>query len=66
MKAGRSAPKIRVLIATRGAGDIPVIAGGIIPDADVVRLKKAGTSEIFLPGALTRDIIRWIENRMEF
>jgi len=58
-------PKILKQLKTRGAGDIPVIAGGIIPDADVVRLKKAGTSEIFLPGASTRDIIRWIEARME-
>jgi methylmalonyl-CoA mutase, C-terminal domain len=58
-------PKILKQLKTRGAGDIPVIAGGVIPDADVVRLKKAGASEIFLPGASTREIIRWIEARMQ-
>jgi methylmalonyl-CoA mutase C-terminal domain/subunit len=58
-------PRILRLLKSAGAGDIPVIAGGIIPDADVLRLKKAGTAEIFLPGASTRDIIRWIETRMD-
>ena len=58
-------PKILKLLKAGGAGDIPVIAGGIIPDRDVLRLKKAGTAEIFLPGASTRDIIGWIEARME-
>ncbi len=57
-------PKILKLLKAVGAGDIPVIAGGIIPDGDVIKLKKAGTAEIFLPGASTRDIIRWIEARM--
>jgi len=57
-------PKILKLLKAGGAGDIPVIAGGIIPDGDVIKLKKAGTAEIFLPGASTRDIIRWIEARM--
>jgi len=58
-------PRVLKLLKACGAGDIPVIAGGIIPDADVVRLKKAGTSEIFLPGASTRDIVGWIEGRKE-
>jgi methylmalonyl-CoA mutase C-terminal domain/subunit len=57
-------PRILKLLKAAGAGDIPVIAGGIIPDGDVLKLKKAGTAEIFLPGASTRDIIRWIEARM--
>jgi len=57
-------PKILKLLKAGGAGDIPVIAGGIIPDGDVIKLKKAGPAENFLPGASTRDIIRWIEARM--
>ena len=57
-------PRILKLLKAAGAGDIPVIAGGIIPDGDVIKLKKAGTAEIFLPGASTRDIIRWIEARI--
>ena len=30
--------------------DVLVAAGGIIPDADVVKLKEAGVAEIFGPG----------------
>ena len=57
--------RILRLLKAGGAGDIPVIAGGIIPEGDVLKLKKAGTAEIFLPGASTRDIIGWIEARMD-
>jgi methylmalonyl-CoA mutase C-terminal domain/subunit len=58
-------PKILKLLKAGGAGDIPVIAGGIIPGGDIAKLKKEGTSEIFLPGSSTRDIIRWIESRID-
>jgi methylmalonyl-CoA mutase C-terminal domain/subunit len=56
-------PKILSLLRSREAGDIPLIAGGIIPERDGIRLKKAGTAEIFLPGTSTGDIVRWIEAR---
>ena len=32
-----------------GAGDVPVIVGGIIPEADAVRLKEIGVAEVFTP-----------------
>ena len=40
-----------------GAGDIPVIGGGIIPEDDITRLKEAGIREIFLPGTSISEII---------
>ena len=40
-----------------GAGDIPVIGGGIIPEDDITRLKEAGIREIFLPGTPISEII---------
>jgi len=58
-------PRILKLLRAAGAGDIPLIAGGIIPKDDAFRLKKAGTAEIFFPGASTRDIIHWIEGRID-
>lgn len=58
-------PKILGLLRSREAGDIPVIAGGIISDQDGVRLKKAGTAGIFLPGTSTEDIVRWIETQAD-
>jgi len=40
-----------------GAGDIPVIGGGVIPEEDIPRLKEAGIREIFLPGTPISEII---------
>jgi (2R)-ethylmalonyl-CoA mutase len=32
-----------------GAGDVPVVVGGIIPDADAARLRELGVARIFTP-----------------
>ena len=42
--------------------DIPVIAGGIIPEDDIKKLKKAGVGEIFKPGENLDRIINFIKN----
>jgi methylmalonyl-CoA mutase C-terminal domain/subunit len=55
-------PRILELLKEQGASDIPVIAGGIIPEKDIPQMKKIGVKEIFLPGSSTQDIVRWIEN----
>ncbi len=57
-------PKIMKLLEEKGASDIPVIAGGIIPDKDIPKMKKVGIREIFLPGTSTQDIVRWIEEHI--
>ncbi len=54
-------PKIMDMLKGRGAEEIKVIAGGIIPDKDIPDLKKIGISEIFLPGTSTQDIVDWIK-----
>jgi methylmalonyl-CoA mutase C-terminal domain/subunit len=59
-------PKIIRLLKDHEAGDIVVMAGGIIPERDIPKMKKVGIAEIFLPGSSTQDIIRWIEDRMGF
>ncbi len=58
-------PKIMELLKEKDAGDITVIAGGIIPDEDIPLLKKIGISEIFLPGSSTEDIVKWIEGNVK-
>lgn len=58
-------PKIMDLLKQKEAGDIAVIAGGIIPDKDIPFLKKIGISEIFLPGSSTEDIVKWIEGNVK-
>lgn len=57
-------PQIMKLLRKKGAADIPVIAGGIIPEKDISRLKRIGIKEIFLPGTSTQEIIRWIQENI--
>jgi methylmalonyl-CoA mutase C-terminal domain/subunit len=54
-------PRIIKLLKDQGAEDIPVIAGGIIPEKDIPRMKKIGIREIFLPGTSTQDIVCWVK-----
>jgi methylmalonyl-CoA mutase C-terminal domain/subunit len=48
------------LLAERGAGDIVVFGGGIIPDQDIGELTRMGVAAIFTPGAPTSDIVTWV------
>lgn len=41
-------PKIFRLLNEQGAGDMIVIAGGVMPDEDVIELKKMGVKEVLL------------------
>lgn len=50
-------PRVLELLKERGAKDIALFAGGIIPKEDIADLKKAGVLEIFTPGASTKEII---------
>jgi methylmalonyl-CoA mutase C-terminal domain/subunit len=57
-------PQLMNLLREKGMDDVVVLLGGIIPEADVVNLKKAGIAEIFLPGTSTQDIIEFIRKRI--
>jgi len=58
-------PKIMGLLKDRQAGDITVIAGGIIPDKDIPSLEKIGIAKVFLPGSSTEDIVTWIDKNVK-
>jgi methylmalonyl-CoA mutase C-terminal domain/subunit len=51
-------PKVVQILKERGAEDILVCGGGIIPADDIPCLKKCGIKEIFQSGVSTEDIIR--------
>jgi methylmalonyl-CoA mutase C-terminal domain/subunit len=53
-------PEIMRLLKERGGEDIVVVAGGIIPDKDIPRLKEMGIREIFLPGTSTQTLAEFI------
>jgi methylmalonyl-CoA mutase C-terminal domain/subunit len=57
-------PKVVDLLAERGAGDIIVFGGGIIPDQDAAALYDAGLAGIFTPGTSLSEITDWVENHI--
>ena len=58
-------PKVIEELGNRGAPDVLVFGGGIIPDADVVKLKELGVAEIFGPGSPLGDSTSWLEAELD-
>jgi len=54
-------PKVVELLRGKGADDITVIGGGIIPEQDFQILYDAGIKAIFTPGASLDSIVEWIK-----
>lgn len=48
------------LLGERGAADIKVFGGGIIPDDDIPLLEQMGVARVFTPGTRTQDIVDWV------
>jgi methylmalonyl-CoA mutase, C-terminal domain len=57
-------PKVVELLHERGAEDVVVFGGGIIPKEDIVALKQKGVAEIFTPGARTTEIVDWVRTHV--
>src|SRR3954470_18051165 len=53
-------PRIIDLLRQNGMDDTLILVGGIVPQEDIVELKKIGVSEVFVPGASTEDIVTFI------
>jgi methylmalonyl-CoA mutase, C-terminal domain len=56
--------RVVALLRERGAEDMIVFGGGIIPDADIPELKAMGVAEVFTPGAPTQEIVDWIRSHV--
>jgi methylmalonyl-CoA mutase C-terminal domain/subunit len=56
-------PKVLKLLKERGMDDIVVFVGGIIPEEDIVELKKLGVSEVFTPGTSLQTIVEFVNTR---
>lgn len=54
-------PKIVEMLKEKGMGDVLVVGGGVIPDADIPGLKAAGVAAVFTPGTPTSDVIEFIK-----
>ncbi|HET7824609.1 MAG TPA: cobalamin B12-binding domain-containing protein [Anaeromyxobacter sp.] len=57
-------PAVIDILKQKGASDILVFGGGIIPQDDVPKLQQAGVAAVFLPGSSTQNIIDWIRTNV--
>jgi len=57
-------PRVLELLREKGADDIAVFGGGIIPAEDIQALKAMGVKELFTPGTSTQDIIRFVSENI--
>jgi methylmalonyl-CoA mutase C-terminal domain/subunit len=58
-------PRVIDLLRSRGAEEVLVFGGGIIPEADIPKLKELGVGEIFTPGARMDAITDWLEEALD-
>ena len=58
-------PKVLAQLADKGAGDILVFGGGIIPEADIPPLKEQGVGAIFTPGTPMQTIVEWLAKALD-
>ncbi len=54
-------PRVMELRKEKRLEDVPVFAGGIIPDADIPKLKEIGLAEIFPPGSSLDEIVKFVK-----
>ena len=62
-------PKIFRLLDSKGANDMIVVAGGVMPDEDVLELRKMGVKEVMLqdtpPDMIVATVTRLVSERGE-
>lgn len=57
-------PKVVEILTERGADDIVVFGGGIIPDRDAAALRDLGLAAVFTPGAPLSEVTEWVETNI--
>jgi methylmalonyl-CoA mutase C-terminal domain/subunit len=58
-------PKVMAQLADKGAGDVLVFGGGIIPENDIPKLKEQGVAAIFTPGTPMQTIVDWLAGALD-
>jgi methylmalonyl-CoA mutase C-terminal domain/subunit len=54
-------PRVLKLMREKGLDDVLLTGGGIIPEQDIAKLQEMGTGRLFVPGALTSEIVAYIK-----
>ncbi len=57
-------PAIIDALKARGADDVVVFGGGIVPEEDMPELKEAGVAQVFMPGTTTEEIATWVRKNI--
>ncbi len=55
-------PKVIELLNQRGASDIKVMGGGIIPADDITELERSGVTKLFTSGTPTSQIVEFVRS----
>jgi methylmalonyl-CoA mutase C-terminal domain/subunit len=58
-------PRVLDTLAAAGRGDVLVIVGGIIPDADIPALEALGVAAVFTPGTALDSIGSWLAEALD-
>jgi len=53
------------VLKEKEAEDIVVIGGGIVPNDDILKLKKAGIKAVFTPGTPLDEIVDWVNENIQ-
>ena len=57
-------PAVMDALRAKGATDVVVFGGGIIPEADIERLRNAGVKGVFTPGTTLEQIVAWVHENI--
>ena len=57
-------PAVVDALKAKGANDVIVFGGGIIPEGDLERLKSSGVKGVFTPGTPLKTIIDWVHENV--
>jgi methylmalonyl-CoA mutase, C-terminal domain len=58
-------PRVMTLLREKGLAHVTVLVGGIIPDADIPKLREIGVAGVFLPGSPMQQIVEFIERTVQ-
>ena len=58
-------PRVIELLKEKGADDIMVFGGGIVPEEDLPALTQAGVKGIFTPGTSIEEAVNWVRKNVK-
>jgi methylmalonyl-CoA mutase C-terminal domain/subunit len=58
-------PAVMTALTAKGANDVVVFGGGIIPESDMQRLRDCGVKGVFTPGTTLETIITWVKENIQ-